>query len=135
MEALRGLGLTEDPEFKPPLDRLRWPALKMKLSQLIRTRTREQWSCEFERRDACFSPVLSLDEAASNPHNCARETFVEVDGTLQPAPAPRFARSETVIPRTPRLNYQDEEQVLLELGYDPAGIRRLRDVGALRARS
>lgn len=135
LEALRGLGLTEDPEFRLPLDRLRWPALKKKLARLIKTRTRAQWCTEFERRDACFSPVLSLNEASSNTHNSARGTFVEIDGAVQPAPAPRFARSATVTPRMPQLNDQDEERMLLELGYDPARIRQLREAGALRAQS
>jgi len=135
VEVLRGLGLTEEPEFKPPLDKLRWPVLKERMAQVIKTRTRAQWCEEFEHRDACFSPVLSADEAAGHPHNSSRGTFVEIDGVVQPAPAPRFARSGTVTPSLPRSIEQNDGDVLQALGFDPARIRRLTEIGALRGRS
>jgi len=135
LEVLRGLGLREDPDFRPPLDKLRWPVLKEKMAQVIKTRTRAQWCEEFEHRDACFSPVLSADEAARHPHNSSRGTFVEIDGVIQPAPAPRFARSGTVTPSLPRSIEHNGEEVLHALGFDPARIRRLTEIGALRGRS
>lgn len=130
-EMCRGLGLADDAEFEHQFDRKRWPELKEKITELVRTRTRAEWCTEFEKRDACFSPVLPLDEAAQHPHNRERGTFIEVDGVLQPAPAPRFAQSGTVAPCMP--SSDDDEAVLKTLGYDQARIRQLREIGALRS--
>ena len=78
-------GLT-DPAFDAQMDPAAWPALKQKLEALFATRTRDQWCALLEGSDACFAPVLDWDEAPRHAHNVARETFVTVDGVLQPAP-------------------------------------------------
>lgn len=74
-------------------DRRRWPELREHLAQAFARRTRDDWSVALEGTDACFSPVLSMQEAPSHPHLRARGTFIEVDGVAQPAPAPRLSRS------------------------------------------
>ncbi|HEX4816525.1 MAG TPA: CaiB/BaiF CoA-transferase family protein [Nonomuraea sp.] len=71
-------------------DRTQWPALKARLAEEFKTRTRAEWEALFEGSDACVSPVLSPAEAAAHPHNVARGAFVEVAGVTQPAPAPRL---------------------------------------------
>ena len=81
------MGLTDLPDRN---DRAQWPALKARLAQEFRTRTRAQWEVVFEGSDACVSPVLSMAEAPAHPHNAARGGFVEVGGLRQPAPAPRL---------------------------------------------
>jgi alpha-methylacyl-CoA racemase len=129
------LGLAADPQFDPPVNKLLWPTLKTRMAQLIKQRTRAQWCEAFEQCDACFSPVLSLREAALHPHNRSRGTYVEIDRVVQPAPAPRFLQSGTVAPRMPRPVEQSDTGVLAELGYDQAGIQRLIEVGALRGPS
>lgn len=86
-------GLT-DPAFDAQWDPLRWPELKAKMAQVFATRTRDQWCELLEGSDACFAPVLDLDEAANHPHNRARGTFVSVDGIRQPAPMPVFSISQ-----------------------------------------
>ncbi len=70
-----------------------WPALKQMIGEKIATKTREQWEAVFDGSDACFAPVLSMDEVSSHPHNLARAIFQQVDGILQPAPAPRFSEN------------------------------------------
>ncbi len=87
---LAKLGLTDDPDFADQMDRDAWPRAKARLEALFRTRTREHWCEMFDQADVCFAPVLTLAEAPRHPHNRARGTFVEVDGIVQPAPAPRF---------------------------------------------
>ncbi|MEL6661504.1 MAG: CaiB/BaiF CoA-transferase family protein [Pseudomonadota bacterium] len=82
-----------DSDFKAQMDRSKWPELKQKLADIIATKSRDEWSEIMEGTDVCFAPVLSLAEAPSHPHNRARETFVEVDGVVQPAPAPRFSKT------------------------------------------
>jgi alpha-methylacyl-CoA racemase len=82
-----------DPAFARQWDRDGWPALKDKFAALFATRTRDAWCALLEGTDACFAPVLDMDEAPRHPHNAARATFVDVDGVTQPAPAPRFSRT------------------------------------------
>lgn len=70
-----------------------WPALRQRFAAVFKTRTQEDWISIFEGTDACFSPILTLDEAPLHPHLLARKSFINVDGLLQPAPAPRFSRT------------------------------------------
>jgi alpha-methylacyl-CoA racemase len=91
-----------DPAFDAQMDRSRWPQLKERLAAVFRTRTRAEWCRLLEGTDTCFAPVLDWDEAPRHPHNRARGTFVEVDGVVQPAPAPRFSRTQSATPATGR---------------------------------
>ena len=88
---LEKLGLTDDRDFAQQSDQSLWPELKVRLEVIFLTRTRDEWCALMEQTDICFAPVLSLAEAPRHPHNVARGTFVEVDGVIQPAPAPRFS--------------------------------------------
>jgi len=81
------------------MDRVQWPLMKLRLTDVFRTRTRDEWRVLLEGTDACFAPVLDWDEAPAHPHNRARSTFVTLDGVVQPAPAPRFSRSAAARPR------------------------------------
>ena len=83
-------GLT-DTAFDLQMDPRQWGPLKEKLTALFLTKTRDEWCAIMEHTDICFAPVLSLKEAPDHPHNKERGTFIEVDGILQPAPAPRFS--------------------------------------------
>jgi alpha-methylacyl-CoA racemase len=87
------LGIT-DVAFAAQMKPSAWPDLKARLAALFATRTREGWCELLEGTDACFAPVLDWDEAPQHPHNVARGTFVTTDGVVQPAPAPRFSRTE-----------------------------------------
>ena len=84
------LGLSDDPAFAYGASGVHWPELKRRLRAIFLSRTRDEWCAIMEDTDICFAPVLSLTEAPKHPHNVARGTFVEVDGIVQPAPAPRF---------------------------------------------
>ncbi len=99
--ALGLLGLADDPDFAAQMDQARWPRLKEKLSEVFRTRTRDEWTVVFEGADACFAPILSLDEAYAHPHNVARGTFSEIEGVRQPSPAPRLSRTPAAAPQRP----------------------------------
>ena len=91
-----------DPAALPPQqDRAGWPQVKAILAEKFRTRTRADWCALLEGTDSCFAPVLSMDEAPSHPHNVARHAFIDVDGVVQPAPAPRFGASQAPPPRAP----------------------------------
>jgi alpha-methylacyl-CoA racemase len=128
-EFRRGEGFTGAP-YDALVDEV-WPPLKARLAEAVRRHTRDELERLFEGVDACVTPVLSLEEAARHPHNVARGAFVEVEGAMQNAPAPRFSRSVPPAPRPPRQPGQDARDVLAELGYDAAGIEDLRRAGAL----
>jgi alpha-methylacyl-CoA racemase len=92
----------DDPLFDEPMDTARWPLLKLRMAEVFRLRTRDEWCALLEGTDACFAPVLDWDEAPAHAHNRARGTFVEVDGVVQPAPAPRFSRTPAAAPHAAR---------------------------------
>jgi alpha-methylacyl-CoA racemase len=97
-ELLRGLALVPD-ELPAQMDRTRWPELHELLAAAFRAHDRDHWQEVFDGTDACVSPVLAPQEAASGSHVAARSGFVEVDGIVQPAPAPRFDRTPSDAPR------------------------------------
>lgn len=98
----------DDPLFDGQMDPARWPLLKLRIADVFRTRTRDEWCEVLEGTDACFAPVLDWDEAPLHPHNAARGTYVSPDGVLQPAPAPRFSRTANDMPRASEAVSLDE---------------------------
>jgi len=100
-DLLEKTGLSADPAFKRQFDRAAWPALQDKLAAVFKTRTRAAWDELMLGSDVCYAPVLSIAEASEHPHNVARQTFVEIDGVMQAAPAPRFSRTVPKAQRFP----------------------------------
>jgi alpha-methylacyl-CoA racemase len=94
------LGLDEH-ELPEQYDRAGWPSIRDQLSRVFRSRPRDHWASLFHDADACVTPVLSFDEVAEHPHVAARQTLVDVDGVTQPAPAPRFSRTQPTTPSAP----------------------------------
>ncbi|MFP4513745.1 MAG: CaiB/BaiF CoA transferase family protein [Acidimicrobiales bacterium] len=130
-ELLRLTGLVDEADFAAQMDRSRWPALKERLAEVFRTKTRDEWCEIMEGTDVCFAPVLSLSEAPQHPHNVERQTFVEIAGVTQPAPAPRFTRTEAEVQRPPAHAGQHTDEVLAAAGFDAARIAELRESGAV----
>lgn len=129
-ELVAGLELDPD-ELPAQLDRTRWAAIKERFAAVFRTRTRDEWAERFAGTDACVAPVLSLDEAPHHAHNAARGTFVEVDGSLQPGPAPRFGRSTNAVPTAPVEPGANTAEILESIGHDVVSISRLREGGVI----
>jgi len=94
-------GLAENADFDPQMDPRQWPVLKEKLTDLFKTKTRTEWCALMEGTDICFAPVLTLTEAKEHPHNVERQTFVDVGGLQQPAPAPRYSVTVSDPPKRP----------------------------------
>ncbi len=90
-----------DPAFQAQMDRSAWPDLKAKFMIAFKTKTRDEWCEIMEGTDICFAPVLSMAEAPEYKHNADRETFVDVAGVIQPAPAPRFSKTPGAIQGLP----------------------------------
>ena len=112
-------------------DRADWPASKARLAALFRTRTRDEWCEILEGTDACFSPVLGMEEAHRHPHNAARGTFVERDGIVQPNAAPRFDRTPSGIRCSPPAPGSGTRRVLAQWGFGTAEIDDLADRGII----
>jgi alpha-methylacyl-CoA racemase len=108
-----------------------WPQLKSELAAIIKTKTRDEWSRIMEGTDACVAPVLSLLEAPQHPHMRARNAFIEIDGVIQGAPAPRFSRTAPQVRHGRRPTGADGEIVLAAAGIPPEEIERLRREGVL----
>jgi alpha-methylacyl-CoA racemase len=130
-ELLELTGLAGDDFFARQHDRAQWPAMKERLVDLFKTKTRDEWCELMEMSDVCFAPVLSMTEAPAHPHNQARGTFVERDGVVQPAPAPRFDRTPGGIQRPPSHAGQHTDEVLAEWGVNASTIAKLRETGAI----
>ncbi|RMI28823.1 CaiB/BaiF CoA transferase family protein [Nocardia stercoris] len=127
---LRVLGLDEA-GMPDQHDRAAWPAVRERLAAVFATGTRAEWLALAEGEEVCFTPVLSLDEAPSHPHLRARQTFVEVDGIVQPAPAPRFSRTPGAIARPPARPGEHTDEVLGDWGISARRRAQLRSVGAI----
>lgn len=130
------VGAIEPPFYAELVDRLdlaehapdrddprNWPALREALAARFRERSQAEWARVFEGSDACVAPVLPLTEAARHPHLVARHTYLERDGVLQPAPAPRFSRTPATLGTPPSVPGEHSRQALQAWGVD--GVDRL----------
>ena len=120
-----------DPEFAAQQDQSKWPALREKLVALFKTRTQQQWCNLMEGSDVCFAPILNLAEAPEHPHNRSRNTFVEFEGVTQPAPAPRFSRTQGAIQSAAAFVGEHSEQVLSDWGFSRAQIEKLKSMNVI----
>ena len=93
-------------------DRKRWPELRAEFERIFKSRSREEWTTLLEGTDTCFAPVLALSEATTHPHNLARQAFIDIDGVKQPAPAPRFSRTPSIVQGPPPESAINFTQVL-----------------------
>jgi alpha-methylacyl-CoA racemase len=129
-ELLRLTGLDAE-ELPWQHDKPQWPALKERLAAVFKAKTRDAWCEVMEGSDVCFAPVLSLGEAPEHPHNVHRQTFLELDGVVQPAPAPRFSATPASVQRPPAHAGQHTDEVLAAWGFDADRITKLRDASAI----
>ena len=129
-ELLRVLELTEEALFADQYDQAAWPAMSARLEERFAARPRDEWTAVFEGQGACVSPVLSLAEAATHPHNVARRTYsVAADGTIQPCPAPRFLGTPAAPPSSAPIVGADTDDVLAKAGLGRVEIDELRSQG------
>ncbi|MFL5297279.1 MAG: CaiB/BaiF CoA transferase family protein [Phenylobacterium sp.] len=115
----------KDPDFARQMDRAVWPDLRARLADVIATKTQAEWSEIMGGSDVCFAPVLTLEEAPKHPHNAARQTFVEVAGVTQPAPAPRFSATPGAVQSPPPAIGAHDREALTDWGLAPAEVDRL----------
>ncbi len=125
-------GLAIDPaEVGEQHDRSQWPSMRDRFAATFATRSRDEWVAHFAGRDACVAPVLTTEETLADPHLSARGTVVELEGVLQPAPAPRFGATPATLDRPPPAPGEHTDEVLAGLGYTADEIAALRETGAV----
>ncbi len=115
----------------PQMEKSNWERNKTILAEKIKTKTRDEWTALLEGTDICFAPVLDFTEAPEHPHNVARGTFIEIDGVIQPAPAPRFSRTAAEIPTPPRPSSEFKPEDALAEWLEIEEIARFRDAGMI----
>ena len=126
-----GLGLTDQVDLARHRERDTWAHQRELFTAAFAAHPRAHWESVFADVDACVTPVLDMDEAPAHPHNRARDTFVEIDGVAQPAPAPRFSGTPPSTPRgAPRIG-ADTDEILAELGLDEQTITTMHENGAI----
>jgi alpha-methylacyl-CoA racemase len=115
------------------LDRAAWPQMQRRLAHIFKQKTRAEWTEIMQQTDICFAPVLRMSEAIRHPHNRHRQSFVEVDGVAQPAPAPRFRGTPTRVQRPPARVGQHTDAVLSDWGFSAGEIAELHAAGAVKS--
>jgi len=128
---LKTAGIEEGGGFEQQMDRAGWPSLEAKIETVFKTKTRDEWCALFEDADACFAPVLDMSEAPTHPHNRARETFIEIEGVVQPNAAPRFSRTPGRVQGPPAKIGAHTQEVLSEWGFAATEIAALSAAGAI----
>ena len=128
-EWLRISGL-DGADLPEQFDLAGWPVLRERFAEVVATRTRDEWAALVDGTDACVAPVLTMSEAPQHPHLAARGTFVEVDGVVQAAPAPRFSRTPA---DSPGSVLASDRRALLDWGIDESRVQALTADGVLPA--
>jgi alpha-methylacyl-CoA racemase len=120
-----------DPRIiKGQQDRKLWPEMRAAMTHIFRSKTRDEWSALLAGSDACFAPVLTIEEAPMHAHAMARGGFIDIGGVMQPAPAPRFDRSTAEMPRPAPAIGSHTDAVLAEAGFSADEIAKLHASGA-----
>jgi alpha-methylacyl-CoA racemase len=128
--------LGEDAEhFSNQWDMENWPAMKDRMSAIFSTKTRDEWDAVFEGVDVCYAPVLAIDEVRHHPHHQARGTFVDDGDYWQPAPAPRFSRTQAQLRGPSAKLGEHTEEILREFGFSDEQIAAKLACGAVTGRA
>ena len=124
------LGL-QDEALPDQMDMKSWPEMSDRFSSLFKARTRDEWVHAFEGVDACVAPVLKITELKDHPHIQAREALIDLDGHIQPAPAPKFSRSTTAVKHQAAHVGEHTDEILEEIGVSKEEIASLRQLLAI----
>ena len=117
--------------FSKQMSRDLWPEQKEEIKKIFLNKTRDEWCELMEGTDVCFAPVLDMSEAPHHPHNKERKTFIDLEGVTQPAPAPRFSRTEPEVVSSPSIVGEHTSEVLSSIGLSEEDIGSLKSSGAV----
>ena len=129
-ELLELTGLT-DSSTEARNDQESWAEKKSRLAEIIKSRNRDEWDEVMLGSDVSYATVLDLSEAPGHPHNVARGSFFELDGVMQPGPAPKFSRTPGQVQMPPPAPGQHTLEVLTDWGFSSEDVEKLKDVGAI----
>ena len=104
-----------------------WPQQTLELTRVFKTKTQSEWCDIMQGSDVCFAPILNLEEAPSHPHNIDRQTYIDVAGMTQPAPAPRFSRTPSTVRFESQAVGRQTIDILKSAGVSDAEIEKLID--------
>lgn len=116
-----------DPDRLQQPPQTQWPDHKRQWELLWARRSRDEWAELLGGTDACVQPVLDWSERLRHPHVAARGIFVEIDGVVQPAPAPRLSRTPGSIRGLPPHPGEHTRSVAAELGLTDGQVQGLLD--------
>ncbi len=123
----------EGADLPPQSDRAQWPAMQERFANIFKQKTRAEWVAIMQQTDICFAPVLKMSEAIRHEHNRHRNSFVEIDGIPQPAPAPRFLGTPTRVKSPPARAGEHTDEVLTDWGFSTAEIAALHQSSAVKS--
>uniref|UniRef100_A0A3B3TJC2 Alpha-methylacyl-CoA racemase n=1 Tax=Poecilia latipinna TaxID=48699 RepID=A0A3B3TJC2_9TELE len=132
-QLLKGLELDAG-ELPPQMSFSDWPELKQLFTERFASKTQADWLMIFDGTDACVTPVLSLDQVSSHPHNRERGSFMkDSSGEEFPRPAPVLSRTpaEPCLASDPAVGEHTVE-VLLDYGYTSAEIDEMLAAGVVQ---
>jgi alpha-methylacyl-CoA racemase len=117
--------------FENQFDMANWPAMKDRMTEIIKCKTRDEWDGVFAGANACYAPVLSMSEVRHHPHHQARGTFIDDGEVWQPAPAPRFSRTPGEVHSCAAEIGQHTREILREFGFTEEQIATRLESGAI----
>jgi crotonobetainyl-CoA:carnitine CoA-transferase CaiB-like acyl-CoA transferase len=124
------LALLHEPSLRNQWDKTMWPQAQQQLARVFASQSRQHWCDLLEGTDVCFAPVLSFSDAIEHPHNLARNTFMQLDGITQPAPAPKMGHAQGTVTSVPEAA-QNTLQLLEQLGFTASQVRQLQKDGVV----
>ncbi len=130
-DLLKALAELPEEDFSEQNNQALWPEQKEKLAAIIKQKTQAQWCEIMEGSDVCFAPILNFMDAPNHPANIARNSYLELDGMVQPAPAPRFSRTASEVRHGGHSPGQDTDSVLLAMGFGEQELAALKAAGAV----
>lgn len=119
--------------FEQQFDAENWPAMKDKMTEIIKRKTRDEWDTIFAGADACYAPVLSMSEVRLHPHHQARGSFIDDGEIWQPAPAPRFSRTPGEVRCSAAAIGEHSQDIMREFGFSEEEISNRHASGAVHS--
>jgi alpha-methylacyl-CoA racemase len=121
--------------FENQFDAENWPAMKDRMSGIIKRKTRDEWDEIFAGADVCYAPVLSMSEVRHHPHHQARGSFLDDGEVWQPAPAPRFSRTRGEVHSSAAEIGEHTQDIMREFGFSEEQITAQLESGAVHAKN
>jgi crotonobetainyl-CoA:carnitine CoA-transferase CaiB-like acyl-CoA transferase len=106
------------------------------IRELIKTKTQKEWIEIFKNTDACFEPILTLEEVFQHPHVLHRKMVMEyehpAEGKIRQIGNPIKSSQFPFEIRTPSPAWGEHTmEVLKAIGYSEEEIKHFKEVKAI----